>query len=55
MDRWKDVEAEPKDSVLVTFPNDDGWSFAEDGTYWLNVMLSYPGKPWSILSLLFLF
>jgi hypothetical protein len=33
MDRQKDVEAEPKDGVMVTFPNDDGWSFAKDGTY----------------------
>jgi hypothetical protein len=33
MDQRKDVEAEPKDGVLVTFPDDDGWSFVEDGTY----------------------
>jgi hypothetical protein len=44
-DQRKDVEAEPKDGVLVTFPDDDGWLFTEDGTYWLSVMLSYLGKP----------
>jgi hypothetical protein len=33
MDRRKDVEAKPKDDVMVTLPEDDGWSFTEDGTY----------------------
>jgi hypothetical protein len=26
MDWRKDVEAKPKDGVMVTFPEDDGWS-----------------------------